>query len=139
MTAATAIVALVISLGSMAFSIYQYRILQRIRIGERATSLLRLAQDLRRKSEDLKHKIESTDDVDDCSELLAKVNAFVEEGIPKLALSNERTLAELFEMEHHLLSLELEIDLLHKQVVEVGRFNEEVRLYEARNAARDEL
>ncbi|MES2360896.1 MAG: hypothetical protein V4646_03755 [Pseudomonadota bacterium] len=98
-----------------------------------------MAQDLRRKSEDLKHKIESTDDVDDCSVLLATVNAFAEEVIPKLALSNERTLNDLFQMEHHLLSLELEIDLLHKQVIEVGRFNEEVREYEARKAASNAL
>ncbi len=139
MTAVTAIVALVISIGSLAFSIYQYRILHRVRISEKATSLVRLAQDLRRKSEDLKHKIETTDDVNDCAEFLAKVNAFVEEGIPKLALSRERSLQEFFEMEQHLLSLELEIDLFHKQVVEVGRFHEEVREYEARKAERHEL
>ncbi len=101
--------------------------------------MVRLAQDLRRKSEDLKHKIETTDDVNDCAEFLAKVNAFVEEGIPKLALSRERSLQEFFEMEQHLLSLELEIDLFHKQVVEVGRFHEEVREYEARKAERHEL
>jgi len=139
MTAATAILALVISIGSLIFSVYQYRILHRVRISEQATSLIRLAQDLRRKSADLKHKIESTDNVDDCAELLAKVNAFVEEGIPKLALSKERSLHELFEMEQHLLSLKLEIDLFHKQVVEVGRFNDEVREYEAKKAARHEL
>lgn len=139
MTSVTAIVALVISLGSLAFSIYQYRILHRVRIGEKATSLLRVAQDLRRKSDDLKHKINSTDNVDDCAELFAMVNAFVEEGIPKLALSNDRSLTELFEIEQHLLSLELEIDLLHKQIVEVGRFNEEVREYEKGKAARNEL
>ena len=139
MTTVTAIVALVISLGSLGFSIYQYRILHRMRISEKASSLLRLAQDLRRKSEDLKHTINSTDEVDYCVEFFAKVNTFVKEGIPKLALSSDRSLAELFEMEQHLLSLELEIDLLHKQVVEVGRFNEEVREYEARKAARYEL
>lgn len=139
MTTITAIVALIISIGSLVFSIYQYRILHRIRVGERATSLLRLAQDLRRKSEDLKHKIGCTDNIDDCSELLTKVNAFVEEVIPQLAMSHERTLAELFELERHLLSLELNVDLLHKQVIEVGRFNDEVREFEARKAARNEL
>jgi hypothetical protein len=139
MTAVTAIVALVISLASLAFGVYQYRILHRVRKNERATLLIRCAQDLRRKSEDLKHLIGCTDDVDDCEELLSKVNEFVDETVPKLALSKDRSLEELFEIEQHLLSLELEVDLLHKQVQEVRRFNEEVREYEARKAARNEL
>ena len=132
MTTATAIIALVISLGSFAFSLYQYRILHRVRISEKATSLIRVAQELRRKSEDLKRKIDSTDHAPDCADFLAKINVFVEESVPSLALSNERSLQELFEMEQHLLSLELEVDLLHKQVAELGRFNEEVREFEAR-------
>lgn len=139
MTTVTAIVALVLSLASLAFSIYQYRILHRVRISEKANSLLRSAQELRRKSEDLKHKIGCTDDVDDCAELLAMVNTFVEEGIPKLTLSKQRSLDELFEIERHLLSLETELDLLYKQVEEVARFNEEVREYERDKAARSEL
>ncbi|UUZ71250.1 hypothetical protein LP415_19270 [Polaromonas sp. P1(28)-8] len=136
MATVTAIIALIISVGSLIFSIYQYRILHRMRTSEKATLLLRLAQDLRRKSEDLKHKINSTDDVDDHAEFLAGVNAFLEDGIPKLALSKDRSIEELFEMEQHMLSLELEIDLFHKQVVEVGRFNDEVREHEKRMAAR---
>lgn len=132
MATATAIIALVISLGSFAFSIYQYRILHRVRISEKATSLIRVAQELRRKSEDLKHKIDSTDHAPDCADFLATINAFVEKSVPSLALSNERSLQELFEIEQRLLSLELEVDLLHKQIAELGRFNEEVREFEAR-------
>jgi hypothetical protein len=139
MAIVTAVVALVISLASLAFSIYQYRVLHRVRISEKSSSLLRSAQDLRRKSEDLKHKIGCTDDVDDCTELLGVVNAFVEEGIPKLTLSKERSLDELFEIERHLLSLETELDLLYKQVEEAARFNEEVREYERSKAVRNEL
>ena len=138
-TTVIAIVALVISIASLTFGVYQYRILHRVRMSEKATALVRLAQDLRRKSEDLKHLIGCTDDVDDCSELLAKVNDFVDEVVPKLALSKERSLEELFEIEQHLISLELEIDILHKQIAEVGRFNQEVREYEARKAVRNEL
>jgi hypothetical protein len=134
-----AIVALIISVTSLGFSIYQYRILHRIRMNERATALIRLAQDLRRKSQDLKHTIDSTDDVEDSPELFSKVNTFVEDKIPKLALSKNRSIQELFEMEQHLLSLELELDLLQKQVVVVGKFNEEVREYEARKGASREL
>ena len=70
MTAATAIIALLISLVSLAFSIYQYRTLHRVRVSEKTTSLLRLAYDLRRKSQDLRHMIDSTDNVDNCTEFL---------------------------------------------------------------------
>lgn len=107
-------------------------------MNERATALIRLAQDLRRKSQDLKHTIDSTDDVEDCPELFSKVNTFVEDGIPKLALSKGRSIQELFEMERHLLSLELELDLFQKQVVAAGKFNEEIREFEARKAERRE-
>ena len=139
MTIVIAIVALIISLGSFAFNIYQYRILHKVRVGEKATSLIRVAQDLRRKSEDLKHKIGCTDHVDDCAEFLAKVNAFAEDSIPSLVLSKDRSLRELSEIEQHLLSLEMETDLLYKQVVEVGRFNEEVNDYETKRTQRNEL
>lgn len=138
-TTMIAIVALVISIASLAFGVYQYRILHSVRTSEKATALVRLAQDLRRKSEDLKHLIGCTDDVENSSDLLVKVNDLVNEVVPKLALSKERSLNELFEFERHLLSLELEIDLLHKQVAEVGRWNEEVREYEAKKVARNDL
>ncbi|MEQ1596489.1 MAG: hypothetical protein ABL985_15470 [Casimicrobium sp.] len=130
-----AIVALIISVTSLGFSIYQHRILHQVRMNERATALIRLAQDLRRKSQDLKHTIDSTDDVEDYPEFFSKVNAFVEDGIPKLALSKSRSIQNLFDMEQHLLSLELELDLLQKQVVAVGNFNEEVQKYETGKAA----
>lgn len=127
MTTVTATVALIISLGSLAFSIYQYRILHKVRVGEKVASLISMVQNLRRKSEDLKHKIENTDHVNDCDEFLDRVNTLTEDGILGLVLSKDRSLQELFEIEQHLLSLELEIDLLYKQVVEVGRFNEELK------------
>lgn len=139
MTAIAAIVALVISLASLAFGVYQYRILHRVRKNERATSLIRCAQDLRRKSEDLKYLIGCTDDAESCDELLMKVNEFVDTTVPMLALSKDRSIDELFVMEQRLLSLELEVDLLHKQVREVRRFNEEVREFESREAARNGL
>lgn len=139
MTTATAIIALVISLVSFAFSLYQYRILHKVRISEKATSLIRVAQELRRKSEDLKHKIDSTDHAPDCADLLAKINAFVEKSVPSLAISNERSLQELFKMEQYLLPLELEVDLLYKQVAELRRFNEEVQEFEARKVERHVL
>ena len=50
-TTITATSALVISIGNLAFSVYQYRILHKVRISEKATSLMRVAKDLRLKSD----------------------------------------------------------------------------------------
>jgi hypothetical protein len=139
MAIAIAIVALLISVASLAFGIYQYRILHRVRVREKATSLLRLAQDLRRKSEDLKHVVDSTDDVHDSAEFLTGLNALVENDISRIVASKDTTLEHLFEIEQRLLPLELELDLLQKQVVEVGKFNEEVRDNEASKRERKAL
>jgi len=138
MTIATSVLALLLSLASLAFSVYQYRILHRVRVSEKATALLRLAYDLRRKSEDLEHKIESTDDVDDHAEFIAKINTRVETHATSIATSKKTSLATLVEVEQTLLLLELELDLLLKQVVEVGRFNTEVREHEAAQCKRNE-
>jgi hypothetical protein len=132
-----AIVSLIISAISLSFSIYNNLLLQRVRMHEKATALLRLCQEIRRKSEDLKHTIDSTDDVDECSELLSKINTLVDQEIPKLAV--KKSIQYLFLMEQRLLKTELELDLLQKQVVAVGKFNDEVREYEAKKAARQEV
>jgi len=130
MTTATAVLALLISIASLAFGIYQYRILHTVRVGEKATALLRLAHDIRRKSQDLEHTIDSTDYAEDQTEFLAKVNQLVEVQVARLATSKKVSLATLAEAERVLLGLELELELLHKQVAKLGRFNEEVRAHE---------
>lgn len=63
MASFTAIAALAISISSLAFGIYQYRVLHGVRVGEKANALLRLACDLRRTSEDVKNLISITDDI----------------------------------------------------------------------------
>ena len=138
MTTIIAVLALLISVGSLAFGIYQYRIVHRVRVREKAISILRFAHDLRRKSEDLKHLIGCTDDVDDCSEFLAKYSRLVEDGISQIAISKTISLEQLMLIEQSLLPLELEVDLLHKQVAEAGRFNEEIRAHRATQAKRNE-
>jgi hypothetical protein len=112
--------------------------LHRVRIKEKATAILKFAHDVRRKSEDLKHLIGCTDHVDDCSELLEKYNKLTESGISSIVNSKNISLEKLILIEQSLLPLELELDLLHKQVAEAGRFNEEVRALEANRAKRNE-
>ena len=138
MTTIIAALALFISLGSLAFGIYQYHILHQVRVKEKATTILKFAHDVRRKSEDLKHLIGNTDYVDDCSELLEKYNALTENRISLIVNSKTISMGKLILIEQSLLPLELELDLLHKQVAEAGRFNEEVRAHKAARAKRSE-
>ena len=138
MTTIIAILALCISLGSLAFGIYQYRILHQVRVKEKATAILKFAHDVRRKSEDLKHLIGQTDYVDDCTELLLKYNSLTENNISSIVNSSTISLDKLIVIEQSLLPLELELDLLHKQVTEAGRFNQEVRAHKASQAKRTE-
>ena len=138
MTTVIAVLALFISLGNLAFGIYQYWILHRVRVKEKATTILKFAHDVRRKSEDLKNLIGNTDYVDDCTELLAKYNSLTEIGISSIVNSKTISLDKLVLIEQSLLPLELELDLLHKQVTEAGRFNEEARTFKAAQAKRNE-
>ena len=138
MTTIIAALALFISLGNLAFGIYQYRILHLVRVKEKATTVLKFAHDVQRKSEDLKHLISRTDYFDDCTELLGKYNILTESGISSIVNSKRISLDELIIIEQSLLPLELELDLLHKQAEEAGRFNEEVRAHKATQAKRNE-
>ncbi|SEQ98853.1 hypothetical protein SAMN04488038_113125 [Solimonas aquatica] len=54
-------------------------------------------------------------------------------------LSQKLSWDELLKIEQRLLPLELELDLFYKQVVEAGRFNDEVRAYEKAKAQKHEL
>ena len=138
MTTTIAVIALLISVASFAFGIYQYRILHQVRISEKATSIVRFAHDLRRKSEDLKNLIESTDHVDDYAEFLSKFNGLIENGILQITTPKAASLKTLARIEQLFLPLELEVDLIHKQVAEVRRFNEEVGNHKAELAKRNE-
>mgnify|MGYP000034000032 CR=1 FL=1 len=126
MTKTISVIALTISIVGFLFNIYQYRIMQKIRVVEKATSLIRFSKDIRRKSADLQYKIDATDHAPE-AEFLEKVNSFVDECVPRLSSSQKLSLQDLFQLELQLISVELEIDLFYKLVNEVDRFNEEVR------------
>lgn len=139
MATGIAIAALIISLASFGFGVFQYRTLHQLRIHEKVTSLLRAAHDLRRRAHVLKHTIDVTDNLDDCAELFALVETFVEVQVPAFVNSKRHTMSDLFKFEQSLLDLDTEIDVFQKQVEAVGKFNEEVREYEARKRVASEL
>jgi len=129
MASFTAIAALITSISSFAFGIYQYRILHGVRVGEKANSLLRFACELRKKSEDVKNLVSITDDIPEYAELFEKIKSLTEISIQTLRPSKNLSWGKLHELEQRLLSAELETDLLQKQISEAHRFQEEVRAY----------
>lgn len=130
MSMALAMIALLASIASFGFGVYQYRILDRVRLGEKANNLLRTAYTLQKRSEELRHKIGCTDDAPECEELHAGINKEADAIFAKVTSSKGMSWTELNNMEARLLYLEQEVDLLYKQVTELGRFNEEVPEYE---------
>ncbi|AOU96634.1 hypothetical protein BI364_00105 [Acidihalobacter yilgarnensis] len=127
---ALAIIALLVSIASLGFGIYQYRILDRVRRGEKSNNLLRIAYELQKRSEELRHKIGCTDDAPECEQLHTGVNEAADAIFAMVASSKGLSWTELNDMETRFLSLEQEVGLLYKQVTELSRFNEEVREYE---------
>ena len=127
MTIATSILALLISVASLAFGIYQYRILHTIRVREKGTTLLRLTYELRRKSQKLQSAIDSTDDIDDHADFIANLNLALEMVASKIAIPKATSINTLAEAEQRLLQLELEIDLVQSEVDRAGEFFKESR------------
>lgn len=130
MSIAIAIIALLVSLASLGFGIYQYRILDRIRLGEKSNNLLRAMYALQRRSEELRHKIGCTDDAPECEQLHTGINDAADTTFAKVTSGKGVSWKEANDMEARFLSLEQEVDLFYKQVAELGRFNEDVREHE---------
>lgn len=88
------------------------------------------AFDLRRLSQDLRNLIAITDDIDDMEEFFQAIDSVSEE-LLKNALRNPKiSLSNVYKAQQKISDLRLELDLLHKQVLETKRFNDEVAEYE---------
>ncbi len=127
MTLAISIVAILISLGSLAFNLYQFRNTRKLRMLEKANEVLHKAFLLRKLSQDLRNKISVTDDVPDMDHMLDGLDNAIESGYGKILNSKKLSLQDVFELERHLLELGLEYDLLSKQVDVLADFNNEVK------------
>ncbi|GAA3945712.1 hypothetical protein [Allohahella marinimesophila] len=124
------IVALCISIFGLAFSVYQWKRSAFIKSSEKAHEVTQEAFELRRSSEDLRNLIGVTEDIDDMEELLQSIDSVSEE-LLKNALRNPKTsLRDVYRAQQRISDTRLEVDLLHKQVLEARRFNEEVAEHE---------
>ena len=125
-------IALIISIAGFLFTLFQFNRNQRLKKLEKINEIMSNAYNLRRSSEDLKHLIEISDDIDANEEALNLINIFTESLFSK-ALSNPKTnISEIYSVEQRLLKTTLEFDLLSKQINEQIRFHKECRSEERR-------
>ena len=127
MTLVISIVAILISLGSLAFNLYQFRSTKRLRMLEKCNDVLHKAFLLRKLSQDLRNKIAVTDDIPDFDHILDGLDKAIESGYGKILSNENLSHQDIFELERHLLELDLEYDLLSKQVDVLANFNNEVK------------
>lgn len=127
MTLAISIIAIVISLASLAFNLYQFKNTKKLRRLEKCNEVLHRAFLLRKLSQDLRNKISVTDDIDDYDHVLDPLDMAIESQFAKLLENTDVPLQDIFALETKLLSLDLEFDLLSKQIDIQIDFNNQVK------------
>lgn len=125
MTLAISIIAIVISLASLAFNLYQFKSTKNLKRLEKCNEVLHRAFLLRKLSHDLRKKISATDGIDDCNDVLDRLDMAIESQFAKLLENTDVSLQDLFKLETKLLGLDLELDLLSKQIdIQIDRFQQ---------------
>lgn len=125
------IIALLVAFFSFGFTLFQYRRSQSISKLQKVNEVLTFAFSLRSKSQDLRDFIGRTDDIDEQDKFFDKFD-LITEVIASKAISNPKfQSSEVYKMEARLLGLDLELNLLNKQIKKIARFNEEVAELEA--------
>jgi len=130
MTLIISIIAIIVSMISLAFSFYQYKNNQLVQKLEKSNAVLKHSYNLRKLSQDLRNKVNITDDIDDYNSLLDIFDESLENQLSAILNNVDVSLSDVFKIETALLSLDLEFDLLVKQINESIRFNEEVAEFE---------
>ncbi len=123
-------IALVISIASFGFALFQFSRTQRLKRAEKINEVLREAFELRRASQGLRHLIDRTDDIDFHDEFLSVTDKFSEEMFSKTLNEPKTKMVDIYKLEQGLLEMRLQFDLLEKQIHEQIRFNEECAEYE---------
>ena len=134
MTLAISIIAILISIASLGFNFYQYKHSKNIKYLEKSNDILRGANKLRIRSQDLRNKIDSTDDLDmdHIEQNLSAFNDFVEIQLPKIMGDANATISELYKLEGKLAQFESSIELLSKQIDVAVDFRKQVSDWEKR-------
>ncbi|MCG3738264.1 hypothetical protein EXA16_18550 [Vibrio cincinnatiensis] len=125
-------IALVVSVASFSFSLFQFNRNQSINKLEKINDTLKVAFELRLKSQDLRNLIDISDDIDSYEKEIERLNSVCENA--SKVLNNPRTkTSEVYAVEQELLKTTLEFDLLSKQINEQIRFNIECREFDSKH------
>jgi hypothetical protein len=132
MTFSIATVALLISGASLGFGVYQYRILDRIRTGEKANNLLRAAYELQRRSEELRQRIACTEGVASHDAIHSEVNETVDALFARITSKRGVPWKQLHKIESRFMHLEQEARLLSLQFDELENLRSEIPVYKGK-------
>ncbi|MCG3748857.1 hypothetical protein EXA20_18260, partial [Vibrio cincinnatiensis] len=102
-------IALVVSVASFSFSLFQFNRNQSINKLEKINDTLKVAFELRLKSQDLRNLIDISDDIDSYEKEIERLNSVCENA--SKVLNNPRTkTSEVYAVEQELLKTTLEFD-----------------------------
>lgn len=127
MSLTLSIVAILISLASFGFGLYQYRNSRKVSLLEKSNTALKHAYEVRKSVQDLRHKIDVTDDIDDHEKELNMLSSATEKLFTHVLDSKSITLEEAYMAEKAIIKIDLEFSLLSKQIDASIAFNEELK------------
>ena len=127
MTLTISIAAILISLASLAFNLYQFKNTKNLKRLEKSNEVLQQAFLLRKASQELQDRINVTDDIEDLSHLLIPMNMTIETQFGKMLANPDVSIQDIFMIENKLIELDLQLHLLSKQVDVQIDFNNQVK------------
>ena len=127
MTLTISIAAILISLASLAFNLYQFKNTKNLKRLEKSNEVLQQAFLLRKASQELQDRINVTDDIDDLDHLLIPMNMTIETQFGKMLANPDVSIQDVFMIENKLIELDLQLHLLSKQVDVQIDFNNQVK------------
>jgi hypothetical protein len=127
MTLTISIAAILISLASLAFNLYQFKNTKNLKRLEKGNEVLHQAFLLRKASQELQDRINVTDDIEDLDHLLIPMNMTIETQFGKMLANPDVSIQDIFMIENKLIELDLQLHLLSKQVDVQIDFNSQVK------------
>jgi hypothetical protein len=127
MTLTISIAAILISLASFAFNLYQFKNTKNLKRLEKSNEVLQQAFLLRKASQELRDRINVTDDIENLDHLLIPMNMTIETQFGKMLANPDVSIQDVFMIENKLIKLDLQLHLLSKQVDVKIDFNNQVK------------
>jgi hypothetical protein len=127
MTLTISIAAILISLASLVFNLYQFKNTKNLKRLEKNNEVLQQAFLLRKASQELRDRINVTDDIEDLDHLLIPMNMTIETQFGKMLANPNISIQDIFMIENKLIELDLQLHLLSKQVDVQIDFNNQVK------------